>query len=89
MKQLNDGRVYITDHLDMSRIAFLVEETDIGRVEPHYLGQQDYTFQEDDVGRLLEVVLDYSPGFVSWGFGSVFEDLRKQYPETKPYVVEG
>jgi hypothetical protein len=41
------------------------------------------------VGRLLEVVLDVSPGFVSWGFGSVFTDLREKYPDTQPYIEEG
>lgn len=89
MKQLNDGRVFITDHLDVKRIAFLVEETDVGRVEPQYLGQQDYEFKPTDVGRLVEVVLDVSPGFVSWGFGSVFTDLREKYPDTQPYIEEG
>lgn len=53
-----------------------------------YLGQYDYTFEQEDVGRLIEVVQDMSPGFMSWRFGSSFEDLRLQHPDPFPYVKE-
>ena len=86
MNQLNDGQRYLTDPLDALRIAFLVEETDVGETLEMYLGQQDYTFEQKDVGRLIEVVQNYSPGFVSWGFGSIFDDLRQQYPNPFPYA---
>ena len=86
MNQLNDGDRYMTDPLDCKRIPFLVEETDVGTSQPMYLGQHDYTFEQKDVGRLVEVVLEYSPGFMSWGFGSIFDKLRKQYPDPFPYA---
>ena len=86
MHQLNDGQRYITDPLECKRIAFLVEETDVGTSQPMYLGQEDYTFEPKDVGRLVEVVLEYSPGFMSWGFGSIFAELRQQYPNPFPYA---
>lgn len=86
MNQLNDGDRFMTDPFECRRIAFLVEETDVGTTQPMYLGQMDYTFEPKDVGRLLEVVLDYSPGFMSWGFGSKFSELRKQYPNPFPYA---
>jgi hypothetical protein len=85
MKQLNNGRRYVTDPIDSSRIAFLVEAEDVGVTQEMYLGQYDYTFEPEDVGRLVEVVQDMSPGFMSWRFGSMFSDLTDQYPETRPY----
>jgi hypothetical protein len=88
MKQLNQGQRFTTDPLEAIRTAFHVEQSDVGLTQGMYLGQHDYTFQADDVGRLVEVVQDMSPGFLSWGFGSVFADLRQQYPDPKPYVVE-
>lgn len=88
MHQLNDGQRYMTDPLDCLRIACLVEETDVGETFGSYLGQHDYTFEQKDVGRLIEIVQNYSPGFVSWGFGSKFDDLRKQYPNPFPYIKE-
>lgn len=89
MNQLNDGQRHVIDNLEAIRIAFLVEESDVGQSVPQYLGQTDYTFQPDDVGRLVEVVMEKSPGFQAWGFGSVFADLRKQYPDPKPYIPLG
>lgn len=89
MNQLNDGRRHEIDNIEATRIAFLVEESDVGQSVPQYLGQTEYTFQADDVGRLVEVVMEKSPGFQAWGFGSVFADLRKQYPESKPYIPLG
>lgn len=89
MNQLNDGQRHVIDNLEATRIAFLVEEDDVGQTVPSYLGQSDYTFQPDDVGRLVEVVMEKSPGFQAWGFGSVFADLRKQYPDPKPYIPLG
>lgn len=86
MRQLNDGERFMTDPLECKRIAFLVEETDVGQTQEMYLGQQDYTFEPKDVGRLVEVVLDYSPGFMSWGFGSKFTELRQKYPDPFPYA---
>jgi hypothetical protein len=88
MHQLNEGRQYITDHVDVKRTAFLVEDVDVGTGLWQYLGQQEYTFVYKDVGRLIEVVQDMSPGFMSWGFGSIFADLREQHPDPFPYVQE-
>lgn len=86
MQRLNDGRRFTTDEPEVSRIAFLVEASDVGKSQSMYLGQTTYTFLEDDVGRLIEVVKNKSPGFISWRFGSMFNDLVEQYPETKPYI---
>lgn len=88
MKQLNNGLRHVSDDIDVLRIAFLIEETDVGSYQPHYLGQGEYTFEISDVGRLIEVVTEKSPGSVSWYFGSVFPELRKEYPQTKPYIEE-
>ena len=87
MNPLNQGRQYVTDHVDVVRTAALVEDTDVGCVFPMYLGQHDYTFEAKDVGRLIEVIQEMSPGSMSWGFGSIFEDLRAQYPDPFPYRV--
>ena len=77
----------MTDPVDASRTAYVVEESDIGKQQVNYLGyNQAYTFQKDDVGRLIEVVRNMSPGSVSWYFGSVFANLRNQYPDPKPYI---
>lgn len=89
MNQLNDGRRHNCDNIEATRIAFLVEESDVGQSVPQYLGQTEYTFQADDVGRLIEVVMEKSPGFQAWGFGSVFMDLREKYPDPKPYIPLG
>lgn len=86
MKRLNEGRRFTTDAIEVSRIAFVVEPSDVGKSQNMYLGQTTYTFAEDDVGRLIEVVKNVSPGFVSWRFGSIFTDLTDQYPDPKPYV---
>jgi len=86
MKKIGEPRRHVIDDIDVQRIAFLVEDSDVGKTQKMYLGQMPYTFLADDVGRLLEVVKNKSPGFMSWGFGSIFADLRKQYPETKPYI---
>lgn len=86
MKKIGEPRRMIHDPLEVQRIPFLVEESDIGKTQKMYLGQMPYTFLPDDVGRLLEVVKNMSPGFMSWGFGSIFSDLRKQYPSPKPYM---
>ena len=86
MKRLNEGRRFTTDAIEVSRIAFLVEAGDVGKSQSMYLGQSTYTFETDDVGRLVEVVKNVSPNFVSWRFGSVFSDLAEQFPETKPYI---
>lgn len=86
MKKLGEPRRHEIDAIEVSRIAFLVEESDVGKTQKMYLGQAPYTFLPDDVGRLLEVVKNKSPGFMSWHFGSVFKDLRQQFPETKPYL---
>lgn len=86
MKPLNQGRQYTTDPVDVVRMALLVEESDVGTTLPMYLGQSDYTFEAKDVGRLIESVENMSPGFFSWGFGSIFDDLRKQYPDPFPYL---
>lgn len=86
MKKLNSGRQYVTDPPEGKRTAFLVEEADVGKTQKNYLGQGPYTFQADDVGRLVEVIQNMSPGFMSWGFGSMFADLREQFPDPKPYM---
>ena len=87
MKKIGEPRRHEIDAVEVQRIAFLVEESDVGKTQKMYLGRPEpYQFQPDDVGRLLEVVKNKSPGFMAWGFGSVFADLRKQYPETKPYI---
>lgn len=88
MKQLNEGRQYVTDHVDVVRTAVLVEHEDVGCTLPDYLGQYDYTFELKDVGRLLETIVNMSPGSFSWGFGSIFVDLRETYPDPFPYVKE-
>lgn len=85
MKRVGEPDRYITDPVEVKRTPFLVEASDVGKVQKKYLGDQEYTFQADDVGRLVEVVQNMSPGFMSWGFGSIFAKLRQQYPETKPY----
>lgn len=86
MKQINNGKQHIADPPEVKRTAFLVEEEDVGSTIGQYLGQFDYTFEPKDVGRLLEVVQEMSPGFVSWNFGSLFTELRQQYPNPFPYV---
>lgn len=86
MKKVSEARRHETDIVEVQRTAYLVEEGDVGKSQKMYLGQEPYTFQADDVGRLLEVVKNKSPGFMSWSFGSIFKDLRQQYPETKPYM---
>lgn len=86
MKKLGEPRRMAADPVEVQRISFLVEEVDVGKTQKMYLGQEPYTFLSDDVGRLLEVVKNMSPGFMSWGFGSIFTDLRTQYPNPKPYV---
>ena len=86
MKKVGEARRHEVDEEQVQRIAFLVEESDVGKSQKMYLGQSAYTFLADDVGRLLEVVKHASPGFMSWKFGSIFQDLRKQYPESKPYI---
>ena len=86
MKKVSKARRHEVDDEQVQRIAFLVEESDVGKTQKMYLGQQPYTFLADDVGRLLEVIKNVSPGFMSWKFGSIFPELRKQYPETKPYI---
>lgn len=86
MHQLNEGRQYVTDHVDVKRTAFLVEAGDVGSTISQYLGQTDYTFETKDVGRLVEIVQDFSPGYMSWGFGSIFADLNKAHPDPYPYI---
>lgn len=86
MHQLNQGRQYVTDHVDVKRTAFLVEDDDVGSTLWQYLGQTEYTFVYKDVGRLIEIVQDFSPGFMSWGFASIFADLREKHPDPFPYV---
>lgn len=87
MKKISDARRHEIDAPEVQRIGFVVEACDVGKTQSKYLGQESYTFQADDVGRLLEVVKNKSPGSMSWRFGSMFNDLKKQFPETKPYVV--
>ena len=86
VKKIGEPRRHEIDAVEVQRIPFLVEATDVGKTQKMYLGKEPYTFLPDDVGRLLEVIKNKSPGFMSWGFGSIFADLRKQYPETKPYI---
>lgn len=86
MRKVSEARRHEIDDVDVQRIAYVIEASDVGKTQKQYLGKQPYTFLADDVGRLLEVVKNKSPGFMSWGFGSIFADLRKQYPETKPYI---
>lgn len=86
MKALNQGRQYVTDDPQVRRVAALVEEEDVGCEMPMYLGQQDYTFTKNDVGRLIETVENVSPGFFSWSFGSIFKDLADKYPDPSPYL---
>ena len=86
MIPLNQGRRFLTDPVDALRTAALVEESDVGTTMGQYLGQSDYTFVKQDVGRLLEVVQNMSPGFMSWRFGSIFCDLRAKYPDPIPYI---
>lgn len=86
MRKVSEPRRHEIDDVDVQRIAYVIEESDVGKTQKMYLGQHPYTFLADDVGRLLEVIKNKSPGFMSWGFGSVFGDLRAQYPETKPYM---
>ena len=86
MNLLNEGQRFTTDPIEALRTAFLVQEEDVGSTMSQYLGSQDYTFVESDVGRLGELVQNMSPGFVSWRFGSIFTDLRKKYPDPTPYV---
>lgn len=89
MLKLNEGQRYVTDPVDVSRTAYMVEPQDVGITMGNFHGDKSYTFLADDAGRLVEVVRNMSPGFMSWGFGSLFSDLRQQYPETKPYRIEG
>lgn len=86
MRKVSDARRFTTDEVEVTRTAFVVEAGDVGKTQKNYLGQSPYTFQEDDVGRLLEVVKNKSPGAMSWRFGSMFNDLTAQFPETKPYL---
>jgi len=86
VEKLNNGRQYVTDPPQVKRTAFRVESSDVGKTQKGYLGQTPYTFVEDDVGRLIEVVTGFSPGSMSWGFSSIFVDLRKQFPDHKPYI---
>lgn len=88
MRRLNQGDRFTTDPYEVKRAAFLVETSDVGKTQQNYLGQHAYTFQEDDVGRLIEVITGFTPGFMSWTFGSMFAELRKQYPDSKPYIKE-
>lgn len=86
MKQLNKGRRFVCDPIEANRTAFIVEESDVGETQDMYLGQDEYTFEPKDVGRLVEVIQNMSPGSMCWWFGSVFSDLRKQYADPFPYV---
>lgn len=86
MQALNQGRQFTTDPPEVRRVAALIEKDDVGSSLPMYLGQQDYTFTEEDVGRLIETTENYSPGFFSWKFGSIFDDLREKYPDPFPYI---
>jgi len=87
MKKINEGRQHVIDPPNVKRVAYLVEASDVGKTQGRYLGQEPYVFQSDDVGRLVEVTTGFSPGYMSWRFSSMFEDLRKQYPDPKPYRV--
>lgn len=86
MKRISEPRRHEIDDLEVTRTAYVVEASDVGKSQGNYLGVHRYTFQQDDVGRLLEVIKEKSPGAMSWRFGSVFKDLAAQYPETKPYI---
>lgn len=86
MQRLNEPQRTITDNIEAKRTAYLVEASDVGKTQGNYLGQSTYQFEEDDVGRLIEVVQNVTPGFVSWKFGSSFAELRNQYPDPKPYI---
>ena len=86
MKALNQGRQYVTDPPAVRRTAAIVEQEDVGCAMPMYLGQSDYTFEQRDVGRMIETVENMSPGFFSWGFGSIFLDLREAHPDPLPYL---
>lgn len=86
MRRLGEPRRTVTDDVEVKRTAYQVEASDVGKGQSMYLGQAAYQFHEDDVGRLIEVVQNVSPGFTSWWFGSSFEDLREQYPDPKPYM---
>jgi hypothetical protein len=86
VRKVSEIRRHEIDDVEVQRIAYIIEETDVGKTQKMYLGQMPYTFLADDVGRLLEVVKNKSPGFMSWGFGSIFKDLRQEHPETKPYI---
>lgn len=86
MQALNQGRQFTTDPVGSKRVAALVEKDDVGSTLPMYLGQSDYTFTEEDVGRLIETTENMSPGFFSWKFGSIFDDLREKYPDPFPYI---
>ncbi len=88
MTPLNQGRQYTTDPPQCLRTAALVDTSDVGETMGQYLGQHDYTFEQKDVGRLIEVIENMSPGFVSWGFGSIFSDLREKHPDSYPYIKE-
>lgn len=87
MQKLNEGRSHVIDPPGVKRTAYLVEPGDVGKTQGKYLGQEPYVFQADDVGRLVEVTVGFSPDYMSWRFTSMFEDLRKQYPDPKPYKV--
>lgn len=78
----------VTDPVEVSRTQFIVEQGDVGKTQPNYLGQQPYTFLADDVGRLIQVVKGFTAGFMSWSFSSSFKELRQQYPDPKPYRKE-
>lgn len=86
MKALNQGRQFTTDGPSVRRVAALVEQEDVDMELPMYLGQQDYVFTQEDVGRLIETTENVSPGFFSWKFGSIFDDLRVKYPDPFPYL---
>ena len=86
MLQLNQGRQYVTDPPKVRRMAALVEQEDVGSSMPMFLGQSDYTFRQEDVGRLIETTEEMSPGFFSWRFGSIFTDLMLQHPDPFPYI---
>lgn len=85
MKVIATNRL-VTDEPEVKRIAVLIEASEVGKTQPNYLGQGTYTFLERDVGRLIEIVKEKSPGFTSWHFGSNFKELREQYPDPYPYI---
>lgn len=86
MRKVSDARRHQVDEVEVTRVAYVVEASDVGKTQKNYLGQGPYTFQADDVGRVLEVVKNKSPGAMSWRFGSMFNDITAQFPETKPYI---